>query len=159
MFTIRKFVPDDVGQIQDLISTIMETEYPEQKDTYPLDDLKDISKVYGNIGEAFFVALFGDEVVGTIAVKKEDERTAFLRRIFVKKEYRNRRYGARLIEEAIKFCTVVGYQEIIFKTTTNMSSAFRLCESKGFVEKARIDLGGIELLKYALFLKENSPLA
>ncbi|MFC1809444.1 GNAT family N-acetyltransferase [Candidatus Omnitrophota bacterium] len=159
MFAIRKFNPDDADQIRELIRSIMVNEFPEQQKNYPLNDLEDINDTYGNIGETFFVALFGEEIIGTVAVKKEDERSALLRRIFLKPEYRNRRYGVRLLEEAINFCSVVGYQEIIFKTTSNMDRAIQLCLKKGFVEKARVDVGGIELLKFAFFLKQNSPLA
>ncbi|MBN1493957.1 MAG: GNAT family N-acetyltransferase [Candidatus Omnitrophica bacterium] len=159
MFTIRKFTTDDTEQVRSLIASVMANEFPEQAKSYPLTDLDDIVKTYCNIGEAFFVGCFGDEIIGTVAVKKEDERSALIRRIFVKPEFRNRRYGLRLLEEAINFCSVVGYQEIIFKTTSNMEKAIQLCLKKGFVEKARVDIGGIELLKFALFLKQNSPLA
>ena len=159
MFTIKKFVPENAMQVRELIHGIMENEFPEQQSTYPLDDLEDIQTTYGGIGEGFFVAFFGTEVIGTVAVKKEDERAALLRRIFVKPTYRNRKYGERLIEEAISFCGVVGYQEVVFKTTSNMTGAIRLCLKKGFIEKARINFGGIEILKFALFLKKNSPLA
>jgi GNAT superfamily N-acetyltransferase len=159
MFAIRKFVTEDAEQVRSLISSIMTTEFPEQQKNYPLTDIEDIGKAYGNIGEAFFVGLFGEEIIGTVGVKQEDERTALVRRIFVKPEYRSRRYGVRLLEEAINFCKVVGYQEIIFKTTSNMEKAIQLCLKKGFVEKARVDIGDIELFKFALFLKQNSPLA
>ncbi len=159
MFTIRKFIPEDAEQVRSLISSIMSEEFPEQQKNYPLDDIVDIGKSYGSLGDAFFVGLFGEEIIGTVGVKKEDERTALIRRIFVKPEYRNRRYGVRLLEEAVNFCSVVGYQEIVFKTTSNMEKAIQLCLKNGFVEKARVEVGNIELLKFALFLKQNSPLA
>ncbi len=158
MFAIRKFCVDDAEQVKGLISSIMSIEFPEQAKNYPLDDLDDIVKTYCNVGEGFFVAVFGDEIIGTVAVKQEDERTALIRRIFLKPEYRGRRYGERMLEEAVNFCGVVGYQEIVFKTTSNMDKAIKLCLKKGFVEKARVDIGGIELFKFALFLKQNSPL-
>jgi len=160
MVEIRKIKKDEHENAQDLIISIMKDEFAEDIDAYPLQDLDDISSSYGNLGEAFFVCTESSgAIVGTVAVKREDERTALLRRIFVHHDYRRRQVGSMLIDRAIEFCREVGYQEIVFKTTSKMKGAIKLCLNKQFVERAKIDLGTVELLKFTLFLKENSPLA
>jgi len=160
MIEIRKIKTEEYEKAQDLIISIMKSEFADDIDAYPLKDLDDIAASYGNIGEAFFVGVASDgRVVGTIAIKCEDERTALLRRVFVHPEYRRRQLGSMLMDRAIEFCREVGYQEIIFKTTSKMQGAIKLCQSKKFTERAKIDIGKIELFKFALFLKENSPLA
>jgi GNAT superfamily N-acetyltransferase len=160
MIEIRKIKKEEHDKAQDLIISIMKNEFAEDIDAYPLKDLDDISASYGNIGEAFFVGVDShDVVVGTIAIKREDDRTALLRRVFVHPDYRRRQLGSMLMDRAIEFCREVGYQEIILKTTSKMTGAIKLCQSKKFVERAKIDLGNVELLKFALFIKENSPLA
>ncbi|MBI4430885.1 MAG: GNAT family N-acetyltransferase [Candidatus Omnitrophica bacterium] len=157
---IRKFRPQDAAEIRSLISSIMEREFPGDAEAYPTDDLEDISRHYGHIGEAFFVAENDNgHIVGTIAIKRDDERHALLRRFFVLPEYRGKSVGKKLLQHLIDFCREVGYQEIVVKTTTNMKRAIKVCRDHGFAEKARVDLGGIKLCKLALFLRENSPLA
>ena len=154
---VRKIKKDEYEQAYNLISAIMKAEFPEDEGAYPLEDVSNIDKAYGHLAEAFFVASDDEgNVVGTVAVKREDDRTAFLRRIFVDPNCRGKRIGKKLVDRAIAFCKEVGYHEIIFKTTSRMKSAIKLCEKQGFVERAKIDLGSIELLKFTLFLKENA---
>ncbi len=155
---IRKIKKEEYKQTQELVTSIMKNEFSEDITAYPLQDIDDISNSYGNLGEAFFIASNNGVIIGTVGIKREDKRTALLRRIFVHPKYRRKRYGSKLMERAIEFCKEVGYQEIVFKTTSKMEGAIALCRHKGFLERAKIDLGGIELLKFTLFLKENSPL-
>jgi GNAT superfamily N-acetyltransferase len=159
MIEIRKIQKGEEAAAKKLITSIMEGEFPQVSKNYPVDDLNSIRDHYGALGEAFFVAAELGNVVGTVAVKRDDERTALLRRIFVSPACRNQRIGTRLIERAIEFCSEVGYQEIVFKATAEMKGANKLCLENGFQEKARVPLGPTFLIKYALFLKQNSPLA
>ncbi|MBI1978051.1 MAG: GNAT family N-acetyltransferase [Candidatus Omnitrophica bacterium] len=159
MFTIRKCHPNDQMQIKNLIVRIMGDEFPKEKHSYPTEDLDDIASAYGNSGEAFFVAVDGEQVVGTIGVKREDRRAALLRRFFVDCPYRRQKIGTELVERAIAFCRESGYEEIIFKTTSTMKNAIALCEKQGFSPKTKLDLGDVQLVKFALFFKPNAVTA
>ncbi|MBU9888510.1 MAG: GNAT family N-acetyltransferase [Candidatus Omnitrophica bacterium] len=152
MITIRRSTQDDERAVIDLINSIMDKEFHDAKHAYPVEDVECISKAYGGIGEAFFVALDNatHRVVGTVAVKKEDERTALLRRLFVARTHRNLKIGKRLIDRALEFCREVGYEEIVFKTTSKMAAAIDLCKKNGFVQRGHIVLGPIELVKLSL---------
>ncbi len=158
MVTIRKCQASDEKAIRDLIAGIMAQEFPKEASTFPTSDLEDISSSYGHLAEAFFVAATNGRIVGTVAIKQEDKRTAMLRRLFVDSQYRRKKIGSQLIERAIQFCREVGYDELIFKTTSTMKSAVQICEKKGFTPKARLDLGPVQLLKFALFLKSEAVL-
>ncbi len=155
---IRKIKKEEYDQAKELILSIMTGEFSEESNAYPSQDLNDIGSSYGKLGEAFFVATENGSIIGTVGVKREDDRTAFLRRIFVRPEYRRKRIGDKLMDRAIDFCGEVGYQEIVFNTTSRMQGAIKLCQRKEFSERAKLDMGGIELLKFTLFLRENSPL-
>lgn len=159
MVTIRRCVKEDEPAVIELINSIMNHEFHEAKKAYPTEDVECIEKAYGGVGAAFFVAVddHSGEVVGTVAVKKEDERVALLRRLFVAQTHRNLKIGKRLIERALEFCREVGYEEVVFKTTSRMSGAIDLCKKNGFVQRSHILLGPIELLKLALPLKEVTP--
>ena len=156
MFTIRKCQPDDVKAVRDLVTSVLNEEFPQEAQAYPTSDLEDILTSYGKLGEAFFVAAEKGKVVGTVGVKREDERVALLRRLFVSPDFRRKKVGVQLLERAIEFCREVGYDEVIIKTTSTMNRAVELCEKKGFIPRARLNLGSLELLKLALFLKDKS---
>ena len=159
MISIRRSTKEDEVAVVDLIGDIMNSEFHDAKHAYPTEDVECIEKAYGGIGEAFFVAVdnHSHKVVGTVAIKKEDGRTALLRRLFVASTHRNLKIGKRLIDRALEFCREVGYEEVIFKTTSKMSGAIDLCRKNGFIQRAHIVLGPIELIKLSLCLRDSVP--
>ena len=152
MVSIRRFEAKDQEAVEALIGCIMDEEFSADQDAYPTDDLKKIPQTYGGLGEAFFVATDGKQIVGTVAIKKEDDRIALLRRLFVSLEHRKQQIGFKLIDRALQFCDEVGYQEIVFRTTSKMEGAIKVCQKKGFIQRAKLQLGQIELLRFALSL-------
>lgn len=155
MITIRRFSSNDGQAVKDLILTVMDQEFHESKTAYPVNDLDDINVTYGGIGDAFFVAMQGEKVVGTVAVKKEDERIALLRRLFVAASYRKRQIGLKLLDRALQFCQEAGYEEIIFRTTSKMEGAAKICQKCGFIPREKLALGDAELLKFTLSLRNG----
>ncbi|MBI4387572.1 MAG: GNAT family N-acetyltransferase [Candidatus Omnitrophica bacterium] len=149
---IRQFKNGDQQLIQELITRIMDLEFPQSKAAYPMNDLLDLQQAYGEPGEAFFVATNGKRVIGTVAIKKEDGRIALLRRVFVDPEHRRQKIGLALIKYAINFCRENGYEEIVFRTSSKMDGAIKLCQKEGFQQRAKLEVGGLELLKFVLFL-------
>ena len=154
MVSIRRICPEDEQAVKDLITSVMNEEFHDAKAAYPTEDLDHIVKIYGGLGEAFFVAVLdGHKVVGTVAVKKEDNRVALMRRLFVSSSHRKQQIGVKLIDHVFHFCDEVGYQEIIFKTTSRMEGANKLCQKKGFIQRAKLNLGSMELLKFSKALR------
>ena len=154
---IRKFQKQDAQEVKRLIEGIMHAEFADVLGAFPANDLENLSDYYGKAGEAFFVALSGSKIVGSIGVKKEDDRAALIRRIFVFPDFRGRQIGRHLLEKAISFCKEVGYQEVIFKSTSKMKDAIKLFEDNGFHEKVHLKLGNTDLYKLTYFIRENSP--
>ncbi len=148
MISIRRFADGDRDEVISLIQGVMSQEFSQDAYAYPTADLESISDTYGGLGEAFFVAVDGKKIVGTVGIKKEDDRIAFLRRIFVSPDYRGKKIGSKLIERALQFCEEVGYEEFVFRTTSRMTKAIDLCKKNGFVQRAKIQLGPIELFKF-----------
>ncbi|OGW78045.1 MAG: hypothetical protein A2Z83_09760 [Omnitrophica bacterium GWA2_52_8] len=152
MIEIRRFAPGDESSVRELINGIMSREFRDDLSAYPTEDINDLPKAYGGIGEAFFVALADGKVVGTIGIKKEDGRIALMRRLFVESHYRKKSIGTKLIQRALQFCDEVGYEEVVFRMTSHMNSAAKACQKCGFVQRAKLQLGPIELLKFVLSL-------
>lgn len=155
MTQIRRFEESDQASVTKLVAEIMNTEFNASKDAYPMQDVEKVTTSYGGLGETFLVAVQDKKIVGTVGIKKEDDRVALLRRLFVHQDYRKRQIGIKLIEKAIEFCGKMGYDEIIFKTTSQMRGAIQVCQKIGFVQRAKIQLGALELFKFSLHLKNN----
>ncbi len=153
--SIRRCLPEDGTPVKELISQIMNAEFSDSQSAYPTGDLENIPHSYGGFGEAFFVAINGNKIIGTVGIKKEDERVALLRRLFVATPYRRQQIGLKLIEHALQFCDEVGYDEVIFKTTSQMEGAIKACQKKGFVQRAKIKLREVELMKFAFFIRNG----
>ncbi len=153
MIQIRHFGAEDGEPVKRLIGQIMDGEFQAEKQAFSQEDLNSLQDSYGKLGEAFFVAEDGKKIVGTVGVKREDDRVALIRRIFVAPDYRRKKIGLRLLNRAIEFCEEVGYKELIFKTTSRMSHAIELVQGQGFQSRAKIPMGQLELLKFARSLK------
>jgi len=61
-----------------------------------------------------------------------DEKTAELKSLYVKKEFRGQNLGANLIKLAVKFAAMKGRSEIILWSDTRFMDAHRLYEKTGF---------------------------
>ena len=155
MVQIRRFESQDAEAIKRLINQIMDGEFRDEKAAFSQDDLNSLQDSYGDLGEAFFVAEDGKKLIGTVGVKREDDRIALIRRVFVAPEYRNKQIGLRLLSRALEFCREVGYRELIFKTTSRMSGSIELVRKLGFQSRAKVPLGKVELLKFSLSLEEK----
>ncbi len=149
---IRRFNLKDESQVKKLITDILKDEFAVDQKAYPPSDLDSISNVYGGKREAFFVGEESGKVIGTIAVKEESKKVAILRRLFVNPNYRGKDYGLSLIDRALDFCREKGYHEVIFHSSARMKAAIGLCLKRGFVEKQRLNLDGVDIIRFALVL-------
>ncbi len=155
MITIRRFTSEDQKPVTELVAQIMNEEFHDEKAAYPTEDIDNIGNAYGALGEAFFVALSGQKLIGTVGIKKEDDRIALMRRLFVAAPYRRQQIGVKLIDKVFQFCDEVGYKEIVFRTTSRMEGANRICQKCGFTQRAKLQLGPIELFKFSLSLRNG----
>lgn len=152
MMKIRPFQKGDETAIKELITSILNEEFQLEKRAYSETDLEMISKVYSGERNAFLIGEVDRQIVGTVAIKEDDRRTALLRRLFVDPAYRGKKYGSRLVDEALIFCRSKGYKKVVFRGTAGMSEALRLIRKKGFLEAEKIRFGEIEMILFALSL-------
>ena len=152
---IRKFKPQDQPQVKNLIRLILQRELNVDKSTYPETDIKNIEESYGGKRDVFFVAVIGNSVIGSIAIKEDDKNTALLRRIFVSPEFRGIGLGKKLIVKAIEFCENNDYSVINFCSTDKMRAANDLCKKNGFKRRACMTLGADKLLKFTRRIRNN----
>jgi len=150
---IRCFTKNDAAKVKALVVSVLKEEFPDAQAAYPVQDLDNISAVYGGQRERFYVIEDGNDIVATVGVKEDSKLSALLRRLFVNSKYRGRGLGSKLVDAAIKFCKEEGYHELVLRSTHQMKQANDLCKKKGFKVEADLNFGGVEILKYVLKLK------
>jgi ribosomal protein S18 acetylase RimI-like enzyme len=91
-------------------------------------DLDDPAATYS----VLWVAVDGDEVVGSVALREVGDRTLELKRMYLRPEARGRGLGKQLLEIALDYARTNGTEVIRLDTSERMLAAQRLYEANGF---------------------------
>jgi N-acetylglutamate synthase-like GNAT family acetyltransferase len=133
---VRAYLPADSPGVVSVILPIQQAEFgiPITLEAQP--DLLDIPRFYQHGAGNFWVALAGDEVVGTIALLDIGSGQAALRKMFVKQPYRGseRRVAHRLLSAALDWSVAHGVTDLYLGTTEKFLAAHRFYEKSGFSE-------------------------
>jgi N-acetylglutamate synthase-like GNAT family acetyltransferase len=129
-------------QVVELILQIQQQEFqiPISKEDQP--DLFRIKSFYQTGNGNFWIALYQNEVVGTISLLDIGNNEVALRKMFVHKEYRGKTYktASLLLENALKWAQEKSIKAIYLGTTPQFLAAHRFYEKNGFVEINRTEL-------------------
>jgi len=88
---------------------------------------------------AFVIAYLGNVAVGCGAVRRLDETTAELKRMYVDPPVRGRGIGRALVEALEREARLLGITRVVLETGTRLAPAIKLYEVMGY---ARIPLFG-----------------
>lgn len=125
-----------------LIVSIQRDEFGFDIDLERQPDLSAISEFYQQGAGNFWVALDGDTVVGTIALKDIGEHNVALRKMFVAADYRGAGWNiaASLLNTAVRWAENHAVESIFLGTTEKFRAAHRFYEKHGFtlIEKASL---------------------
>ena len=121
-------------EVVDLIVHIQQKEYnvPITKEEQP--DLLEIETFYQRDYGNFWVAICDDKVVGTVALLDIENQQVALRKMFVKKEFRGKEWGAshKLLQTAISWAENKKLKDIYLGTTVKFLAAHRFYEKNDF---------------------------
>ena len=133
---IVPFIPDYTEQVIDVILTIQNTEFdiPISRDQQP--DLDNIPGYYQQGAGNFWVALDGEQVVGTISLLDIGNGQGALRKMFVHRDYRGGERGVarQLLHTLFDWARAHQYTAIFLGTTDKFLAAHRFYEKSGFIE-------------------------
>lgn len=149
---IRPWKVSDGPQIIELVQTILKQEFPQDQKAYPVEDLQNLEKSYGGVGDSFLVAEDAGRVIGTCGVKADGDKTAILRRFFVDSGHRGKGVGRGLLEQALAFCLKKNFKEVVIRTAASMEQAIRVCRKAGFQPDGDWSFSGATLVRYKLRL-------
>jgi putative acetyltransferase len=97
-------------------------------------ELETIQIQYGKPEGALLLACDRNVFVGCSGIRKLDDETAELKRMYVKNEYRGYQIGASLLQRSIELARELGYKRIRLDTLQNMTKAQQLYSAFGFYE-------------------------
>ncbi|MBX0356823.1 GNAT family N-acetyltransferase [Halobacillus sp. Nhm2S1] len=95
-------------------------------------DLKDMMGTYGKDGHVFYVAFENDEMVATGAVTKENHRVGRIERMSVKRTFRRKGIGQRMLAKLEDAARSSQYERLVLETHNTWESAVRLYTSNGY---------------------------
>ena len=132
------------SSVIDLILEIQRAEFALHIGAEDQPDLLDVANFYQTGAGNFWVALAGDEVVGTIALRDIGNRQGALRKMYVKATHRGKEHAvaAQLLERLVQSATGAEVQDLYLATTEQFVAALRFYEKNGFVRIAAEALPG-----------------
>ncbi|EPM51231.1 GNAT family N-acetyltransferase [Pseudomonas syringae] len=139
---IRRFVPSDEQGVSALILPIQREEFDIAITAEDQPDLKAIPEFYQTGAGDFWVAVNGEQVIGSIALKDIGSGQAALRKMFVAAPFRGREFSvaARLLSRLIEESTRRGVAGVFLGTTDKFLAAHRFYEKHGFREILKEEL-------------------
>ncbi|MBR4759315.1 MAG: GNAT family N-acetyltransferase [Lachnospiraceae bacterium] len=82
--------------------------------------------------DGFWCLLSGDDVIGTVAIKRINETTAELKALYLSADYRGKGFGYQLLDQAVSAAKNKGYHRIVLDSMSRYEAALRLYERYGF---------------------------
>ena len=142
MITIKPFSPEFMTGVVDLIVPIQREEFGFSITAEDQPDLFKIPDFYQTKSGNFWIALDGDNVVGTISLVDLGNQQAALRKMFVHKAVRGNGTAKRLLDTLFQWAKDKDLQEIYLGTTDRFLAAHRFYEKNGFEEIRPAELPG-----------------
>ena len=148
MINLRRVEPHEIPFAKELIYRVAHQVF---RDTRPLEesiaffeakgqlhDMDEFQQTYSGSDGIFLVMTDNDQIIGTGAVRRLDETTCELKRVWLLFDYHGKGLGYRLIQELLAFAREKGYQRIRLETDReDQSRAYELYKRLGFYEIPR----------------------
>lgn len=126
--TLRKYKDSDKKQAIKLIAEVLLEIFKKKlKNKADLESIKESYKV-------FYIAEYNGKIIGTIALKKEADNTAKIKRFYVKKSYRKKGIGQKLMNKLVRFAVKNSYKKLVLSTYPEMKEAIEFYRKYGFKE-------------------------
>lgn len=87
--------------------------------------------------DAFWIMLDREEIIGTAALKRMDERRCELKSLYLYERFQGRGLGRMLLKTVIEEASRSGYREMYLDTLSTSARALTLYEKAGFVRTER----------------------
>jgi carbonic anhydrase len=97
-------------------------------------EMQELDKMYSHPEGGIILCKHHDEYIGCVGVRKIDEVTAEMKRMWVKTSVQGKGLGTELLNKAIILARECGYKKIRLDTLNSMIPAMTLYHKNGFIE-------------------------
>lgn len=98
------------------------------------DELQILPVMYGPPTGELWLIQFDEQFVGCAALRRLDEHTCELKRMFIQPAYRRRRLGEQLMDMALLTARALGYSSMKLDSLRRLEPAVKLYLRYGFTE-------------------------
>lgn len=116
------------------------------------DELLQIQQMYARPEGSLTLAVYQNQPVGVIALRKWTEEIAEIKRMFVLPAYRKKNIGRKLLKNILAEAVDLGYEKVRLDTLKRMQTAVNLYQESGFYQ---IDAYRPNPLPDALFMEKK----
>lgn len=144
MITIHPITPEEIPAARRVILSVaynifgweggLDDSIRHWESSSEFDDVNHVEEHYFQNGGIFLVVLDDDKVIGSGAVRKFDETTAELKRMWLMETYHGKGIGFRVITQLFTFARSKGYRRIILQTSPEQTRAIAFYKRLGFYE-------------------------
>lgn len=148
MIKIRPIVPNEWTQAKRVVYRVahivfndprtLEQSIAYHEERHELKDMDDIQRDYFENGGIFLVMFDDEEMICTGAIRKWDDETCELKRLWLLHEYHGQGLGYRMLNELLKISREMGYKRMWLQTDIDAQSrAVDFYRQIGFYEIPR----------------------
>ena len=138
--TVKPFSIEYQQAVEDLVLPIQREEFGFEITRDEQTELIDVAGVFQRGKGNFWIALDGENLIGTIGVIDIANDQVALKKMFVHNDYRRRGVAQSLMNVTIQWCKEKGVQQIFLATNSKMIAAQAFYEANGFKELPKCDL-------------------
>lgn len=95
-------------------------------------EVDSIDEKYAMPDGRIYIAFAGDRAAGCAALRKIDESTCELKRVYVRDEFRGKKVGRQLVEKITDEAVAIGYSRIMLDTLPFLKKAIDMYLGMGF---------------------------
>lgn len=98
------------------------------------DEIKNLANKYGHPYGRLYIAYRREEPTGCIGLRRIDDKSCEMKRLYVRPQFRGGKIGERLIRRIIEDAKKIGYAHMLLDTLPFLESALHLYKKIGFYE-------------------------
>ena len=150
-FVIRQFKTHDTKEVYELHIKSMRAVGAFREGPWD-EDFKDIETVYIKTGGDFYVGEYDGKIVAMVALKKETDDRAELKRLRVDPEFQGKGFGQRMLERIFSRAEELGFKKLELDVMPIQVPAIHLYEKNGFKKVREGDRFGFACIYYEKML-------
>lgn len=97
-------------------------------------EIENLEEKYGLPFGRLYILFYDEEVAGCVGLKRIDENSCELKRLYVRDKFRGKKLGEKLVEKIIRDAKKIGYKNILLDTLPFLDKAIMLYKKYNFYE-------------------------